>query len=102
MANPLRLIVGLGNPGREYAATRHNAGAWFAEQLATRLSVTFGAQAKLHAFVAEREPRLAVPRTVLNRSGVAACTLGGLYRIAPAKGLVADAKHYFNPGCGQL
>ena len=98
MANPLRLIVGLGNPGREYAATRHNAGAWFAEQLATRLSVSFGAQAKFHALVAEGEPRLAVPRTFMNRSGLAVGTLARFYRIAPAEILVAHDELDLKPG----
>jgi PTH1 family peptidyl-tRNA hydrolase len=98
MANPLRLIVGLGNPGREYAATRHNAGAWFAAQLATRLSVSFGAQAKFHALVAEGDPRLAVPQTFMNRSGLAVGTLALFYRIAPAQILVAHDELDLKPG----
>jgi PTH1 family peptidyl-tRNA hydrolase len=71
MPNPLRLIVGLGNPGREYAATRHNAGAWFAERLAARLSASFDGQAKFHALVNNGEPRIVVPQTFMNRSGLA-------------------------------
>jgi peptidyl-tRNA hydrolase, PTH1 family len=99
MANPLRLIVGLGNPGREYAATRHNAGVWFAEQLATRLSVSFGAQAKFHALVAEGgESRFAIPQTFMNRSGLAVGTLARFYRIAPAEILVAHDELDLKPG----
>jgi PTH1 family peptidyl-tRNA hydrolase len=45
---PIRLVVGLGNPGREHAATRHNAGYWFADALAAKLGVGPTARAKFH------------------------------------------------------
>ena len=102
MATPLRLIVGLGNPGREYAATRHNAGAWFAEQLAARLSVSLHAQAKFHALVTEGEPRLAVPQTYMNRSGLAVAALARFYRIAPTEMLVAHDELDLKPGVVKL
>ena len=102
MPNPLRLIVGLGNPGREYAATRHNAGAWFAEQLALRLSVRFDIQAKFHALVTKGEPRLVVPQTFMNRSGLAVGTLARFYRIAPTEILVAHDELDLKPGSVKL
>ncbi len=102
MPNPLRLIVGLGNPGREYAATRHNAGAWFAEHLANRLSVSFDAQAKFHALVTNGEPRLVVPQTFMNRSGLAVGTLARFYRIAPTEILVAHDELDLKPGSIKL
>lgn len=98
MPNPLRLIVGLGNPGREYAATRHNAGVWFVEQLATRLSANLDAQTKFHALVTKGEPRLVVPQTFMNRSGLAVGTLARFYRIAPAEILVAHDELDLKPG----
>jgi peptidyl-tRNA hydrolase, PTH1 family len=102
MANPLRLIVGLGNPGREYAATRHNAGAWLADELARRRSASFGAQAKFHALVAEGDPRIAVPQTFMNRSGLAVGALARFYRIAPAEILVAHDELDLKPGVVKL
>ncbi len=102
MANPLRLIVGLGNPGREYAATRHNAGTWFAEQAATRLSVGFDAQARFHALVTRVEPRLVVPQTFMNRSGLAVGALARFYRVAPAEILVAHDELDLKPGSAKL
>jgi PTH1 family peptidyl-tRNA hydrolase len=89
MPNPLRLIVGLGNPGREYAATRHNAGAWLVEALADRIPAVFRAEAKFHAVVAGNGPRLAIPQTFMNRSGLAVAALARFYQIAPAEILVA-------------
>jgi peptidyl-tRNA hydrolase, PTH1 family len=102
MANPLRLIVGLGNPGREYAATRHNAGAWLAENLAQRASATFSAQAKFHALVTDGEPRIAVPQTFMNRSGLAVGALARFYHITPAEMLVAHDELDLKPGVVKL
>lgn len=102
MANPLRLIVGLGNPGREYAATRHNAGAWFVERLAPRLPAEFRVQAKFHALVAGGEPRLVLPQTFMNRSGLAVAALARFYRVAPAEILVAHDELDLKPGTVKL
>jgi peptidyl-tRNA hydrolase, PTH1 family len=98
MPNPLRLIVGLGNPGREYAATRHNAGAWFVEQVADGIPARFRAEAKFHAVVAGNDPRLAIPQTFMNRSGLAVAALARFYQIAPAEILVAHDELDLKPG----
>jgi peptidyl-tRNA hydrolase, PTH1 family len=102
MANPLRLIVGLGNPGREYALTRHNAGAWFVARVATELAVDFKAEAKFHALVAGSEPRLALPQTFMNRSGLSVAALVRFFRIAPAEILVAHDELDLKPGSVKL
>lgn len=102
MANPLRLIVGLGNPGREYAATRHNAGAWFVDALSRRLDLAFRDETKFHAMIAGSEPRLALPQTFMNRSGLAVAALTRFYRVAPAEILVAHDELDLKPGAVKL
>jgi peptidyl-tRNA hydrolase, PTH1 family len=102
MPNPLRLIVGLGNPGRDYAATRHNAGAWFVLRLAAGLAADFRAEAKFHAHVAGSEPRLVLPQTFMNRSGLAVAALVRFFHIAPAEVLIAHDELDLKPGVVKL
>ena len=108
MANPLRLIVGLGNPGRAYAKTRHNAGFWFAERLAELLRIDFRNEAKFHALVGGAgvpgagDCRIAMPQTFMNRSGLAVGALARFYRVAPTEILVAHDELDMKPGAVKL
>ena len=81
MGNPLQLIVGLGNPGPEHLATRHNAGFWFVDLLARDHSGKFRSENRFHGEIAEinvdgHRIRLLKPMTYMNDSGrsVAAVT----------------------------
>jgi PTH1 family peptidyl-tRNA hydrolase len=68
---PVRLVAGLGNPGREHAFTRHNAGFWFADALAARLGAAFRSESKFqgHFAKADGDMRLLKPMTYMNLSG---------------------------------
>src|SRR5262245_8302443 len=73
---PLRLIVGLGNPGPEYALTRHNAGFWFADALARKYDGKFRSQRRFQGEVAklrvgEHDLEIFTPLTFMNRGGLA-------------------------------
>jgi len=88
----LFLIVGLGNPGREYASTRHNIGFRIADRLAQTLDVKFSRQQN-HAFVASGmrgadKLVLAKPQTFMNLSGQAVSGLLRFYKIGLARLLV--------------
>jgi PTH1 family peptidyl-tRNA hydrolase len=86
---PIRLVAGLGNPGKGYERTRHNAGFWFVEALARKLGVAFAAQSKFHGEVArDGELRLLKPSTYMNESGLAVGALARFLGIAPAEVLV--------------
>jgi PTH1 family peptidyl-tRNA hydrolase len=87
---PIRLVAGLGNPGREHAATRHNAGFWFADALASRLGAAFVSEGKFHGQVAKGagDVRLLKPGTYMNLSGRAVSALTRFFAIAPADVLV--------------
>jgi PTH1 family peptidyl-tRNA hydrolase len=107
MANPLRIIIGLGNPGRDYAKTRHNAGFWFAERLAESLRIDFRNEPKFHATVASAriatgDYRIAMPQTFMNRSGTAVGALARFYRVAPAEILVVHDELDMKPGSIKL
>ena len=92
--NVLKLIVGLGNPGAEYARTRHNAGFWLVDELARRHGGTFRHEGKHQAELARvrvngGELWLAKPMTFMNRSGGPVSSILNFYKIAPGEMLVA-------------
>jgi PTH1 family peptidyl-tRNA hydrolase len=91
---PLRIIVGLGNPGPEHLVTRHNAGFWFVDLLARRHGGEFrdyrkfsGETAKIN--IEGQEIVLLKPTTYMNRSGLSIRQLSDFYKIAPEDILVA-------------
>jgi PTH1 family peptidyl-tRNA hydrolase len=91
---PLRIIVGLGNPGPEHQVTRHNAGFWFVDLLARRHGGEFrdyrkysGETARIS--IADREIMLLKPTTYMNRSGLSIRQVSDFFKIAPEEILVA-------------
>ena len=98
-----RLIVGLGNPGSDYAETRHNAGFWFCERLAHELGASFARESRYHGHVARarvggQDIWLLMPQTFMNRSGQAVQALSHFYRIEPAAMLVVHDELDIPPG----
>jgi PTH1 family peptidyl-tRNA hydrolase len=99
----IRLIVGLGNPGAEYAQTRHNAGFWFVDEVADRLKAAlvpersyFGLAAR--ANVDGRPLWLLEPTTYMNLSGKSVAALARFFKIAPEEILVAHDELDLQPG----
>lgn len=104
-ASAPRLVVGLGNPGAEYAKTRHNAGFWFCEGLASDLKAHFSFESRFHGFVAhfhEAGQWLLMPQTFMNRSGQAIGALARFYRILPNEILVVHDELDLPPGQTRL
>jgi len=98
---PLKLIVGLGNPGAEYARTRHNAGYWFVDELAR--GANWKRESRYQCELARgkvgtTELWLAKPTTYMNRSGAAVQSLAAFYRIVPAEILVVHDEIDLAPG----
>ena len=105
MSARLRLIIGLGNPGAEYAETRHNAGFWFCERLASDLGASFAKESRYHGWVANARDAgvwLLMPATYMNNSGRAVQALAHFYRIAPNEMLVVHDELDLPPGRAQL
>jgi PTH1 family peptidyl-tRNA hydrolase len=105
--NVIKLIVGLGNPGAEYARTRHNAGFWLVDELARRHGGTFRHEGKHQAELARvriggEEIWLAKPMTFMNRSGGPVSSVLGFYKIAPAEMLVAHDEIDLPSGTARL
>jgi peptidyl-tRNA hydrolase, PTH1 family len=91
---PLRIIVGLGNPGPEHLVTRHNAGFWFVDLLARRHGGEFRDYRKFSGETAKinidgQEIVLLKPTTYMNRSGLSIRQLSDFYKIVPEDILVA-------------
>ncbi|MBI3041448.1 MAG: aminoacyl-tRNA hydrolase [Betaproteobacteria bacterium] len=97
----MKLIVGLGNPGDRYQATRHNAGFWFVERVAAETRTTLRKDAKFQALVGRHEASgawLVLPQNFMNASGRPVQMLASFFKIAPAEILVAHDELDFPPG----
>ena len=94
-----RLIVGLGNPGIEYADTRHNLGFWFVDRLASDLKIALAPQGKFFGLLGRKEDLwLLQPTTFMNRSGQAVVALARFYKIMPDEILVVHDELDLPPG----
>ncbi|MHA3050283.1 aminoacyl-tRNA hydrolase [Acinetobacter sp. ANC 4641] len=103
----ISLIVGLGNPGKEYAQTRHNAGFWFVEQLADRYGISLKADPKFYGIsgrgnIEGHDIRLLLPTTFMNRSGQSVVPFTKFYQIQPEAILIAHDELDMNPGVIRL
>jgi len=97
---PVRLVVGLGNPGTKYERTRHNAGFWFVDALARAHGKSLVPEKKYFGDVLRlgSECWLLKPTTFMNLSGQAVAALAGFYRIAPEAILVVHDELDLRPG----
>ena len=90
----IKLIVGLGNPGQQYAQTRHNAGFWFVERIANDFNISLSQDKKFHGLVGRgqvhgADVRLLLPDTFMNKSGDAVVPMVNFYNIANDELLIA-------------
>src|SRR5687768_4268273 len=95
------LVVGLGNPGREYEEHRHNVGAMVADELARRHGASW--RAKFHGSLAElrldgHRVALLKPETYMNDSGRAVGAAARFFKLAPDAILVVHDEIDFEPG----
>ncbi|HEJ9485972.1 MULTISPECIES: aminoacyl-tRNA hydrolase [Proteus] len=99
----IKLIVGLANPGADYAQTRHNAGAWYVDLLAQRHQQSLKEESKFFGYTARinlngNDVRLLVPTTFMNLSGKAVQAMANFYRIELNEILVAHDELDLPPG----
>ncbi len=99
MSPPIKLVAGLGNPGREYSRTRHNAGFWFVDGLAARLGASFTVESKFSGEVAKAgDVRLVKPATFMNLSGRSVAALARFFAITADAILVVHDELDLKPG----
>jgi PTH1 family peptidyl-tRNA hydrolase len=89
----IQLIVGLGNPGPEYAKTRHNVGYWFVDKLCFMHKVNFQPETKFKGYLAQISfadtlCRILQPTTYMNLSGQSTLAVANFYKISPQEILV--------------
>lgn len=99
----IKLIVGLGNPGAEYADTRHNVGVWFIEQLAKHEGGILRSESKFHGQICKvnidgHSIWLLRPDTYMNESGRAVSAVCRFYKIEANEILVAHDELDFPAG----
>jgi PTH1 family peptidyl-tRNA hydrolase len=103
----MKLVAGLGNPGRKYEGTRHNAGFWWLGRLAAAASVPLRAEARFHGRVGRLAPPhgtawLLLPETYMNHSGRAVAAIANFYRIDASEILVVHDELDLPPGTVRL
>lgn len=103
----IKLIVGLANPGSQYQDTRHNAGAWYLEELARSYQITLKTESKFHGFfgrglIGSHDVKLLIPTTFMNLSGKAIQAVANFYKIEPEKILIAHDELDIAPGTLKL
>ena len=99
----IRLVVGLGNPGKEYERTRHNAGFWLVERFASANGVMLRKDGKFQALVGRHESAfLLMPQSFMNGSGRAVQMLAGFFKIKPEEMLVVHDELDFAPGVARV
>jgi PTH1 family peptidyl-tRNA hydrolase len=99
----VRLVVGLGNPGKEYERTRHNAGFWLVERFASANGVMLRKDGKFQALVGRHEQAfLLMPQSFMNGSGRAVQMLAGFFKIKPEEMLVVHDELDFTPGVARV
>jgi PTH1 family peptidyl-tRNA hydrolase len=103
MAKPIKLIVGLGNPGADYERTRHNAGFWLADAVAEDLRASFTSEKSFSGLVAKARVQaeqvfLAKPQTYMNRSGQCVGALARFYKLEAQEILVLHDELDLFPG----
>lgn len=104
---PIRLLAGLGNPGAEYAQTRHNAGFWWIERLAQSLGVGLKPESRFQSLLARAqlpsgEILLAAPQTFMNGSGRAVGALAHFFKIPSEQILIVHDELDLAPGTVKL
>lgn len=105
--NGIRLFVGLGNPGPEYEATRHNAGFWWIDEVARATGARLSAEAKFFGLAGRmksgaHEAWLLKPTTFMNASGRSVAALARFYKIAPEEILVIHDELDLLPGNAKI
>ena len=98
-------MVGLGNPGKEYERTRHNAGFWVVERFAASGGIALRKEAKYQALVGRQEATgawLLMPQSYMNASGRAVQMLSGFFKIKPEEILVVHDELDFPPGTAKI
>ena len=105
----IRLVVGLGNPGKEYERTRHNAGFWLVERFASSKGIALRKDGKFKALVGQIQGTspagaawLLLPQSFMNASGQPVQMLAGFFRIKPEEILVIHDELDFPPGVAKL
>jgi peptidyl-tRNA hydrolase, PTH1 family len=101
----IRLVVGLGNPGKEYERTRHNAGFWLVERFSSANGVVLRKDPKFKALVGRHEKSgawMLLPQTFMNLSGQPVQMLAGFFKIKPEEILVVHDELDFPAGVAKL